>query len=103
MMSRRSLLSVAAVAALFTLHGSIETASAQQNEPIVHDAEYYILDAIHGDRWAAEDKDLDQKLAELRKRFGTPPNIIHIMFDDTPVGEIGVPFIQKQRGWETPN
>ncbi len=25
------------------------------------------------------------------------------MFDDTPVGEVGIPFIQKQRGWETPN
>src|SRR4051812_43215272 len=44
-----------------------------------------------------------KKLAELRQKFGTPPNIIHIMFDDTPVGEVGIPFIQRQRGWETPN
>ena len=29
---------------------------------IVHDAEYYILDAQNGERWAAEDKDLDKKL-----------------------------------------
>src|SRR5208282_6295999 len=69
---------------------------------MIHDSEYYILEAQHGARWSVEDKDLDQKLAELRQKFGTPPNIIHIMFDDTPVGEVGIPFIQKQRGWETP-
>ena len=28
---------------------------------IVHDAEYYILEAQHGEAWAAEDKVLDQK------------------------------------------
>ena len=79
-------------------------ATAQDSKPkIVHDSEYYILDALHGDQWAVEDKELDQKLADLRAKFGAPPNIIHIMFDDTPVGEVGVPFIQKQRGWETPN
>ena len=66
-------------------------------------SEHYILDAQYDERWAAEDKDLDQKLAELRQKFGAPPNIIHILFDDTPVGEVGIPFIQKQRGWETPN
>jgi arylsulfatase len=85
------------------LLAGVDTASAQQGKPIVHDAEYYVLDAIHGEQWRVEDKDLDQKLAELRKRFGTPPNIIHIMWDDTAVGEVGDPFIQKQHGWETPN
>jgi hypothetical protein len=81
-----------------------QTASAQgARDAVVHDSEHYILDAQYGERWAAEDKDLDQKLAELRQKFGAPPNLIHILFDDTPVGEIGIPFIQKQRGWETPN
>jgi arylsulfatase A-like enzyme len=70
---------------------------------IVHDSEYYILDAQHDERWAVEDKDLDAKLAELREKFGTPPNIIHVMWDDTPVGQLSVPFIQKQLGFETPN
>ena len=36
---------------------------------IVHDAEYYILEAQNGERWAAEDKKIDAKLAELK---GTP-------------------------------
>jgi arylsulfatase A-like enzyme len=54
-------------------------------------------------RWAAEDSEIDQKLAELRQKHGTPPNIVHIMWDDTAVGEIGIPAIQKVRGFETPN
>ena len=81
-----------------------QTAFAQADAPkIIHDAEYYVLDAQYGERWAAEDKDLDKKLADLRKKHGAPPNIIYVLWDDTPVGEVGVPFIQKQRGWETPN
>ena len=70
---------------------------------IVHDAEYYILEAQHGARWVGEDAEIDQKLAELRQKHGTPPNIIHIMWDDTAVGEVGIPAIQKVRGFETPN
>ncbi len=69
---------------------------------IIHDAEYYVLEAQHGKKWAAEDKELDKILKKLRKKHGTPPNIIHIMWDDTAVGEVGVPQIQKARGWETP-
>ena len=92
---------VALVVALLVIS---QTAAAQGGKPkIVHDSEYYILDAQHGQKWAVEDKELDTKFAELRKKFGAPPNIIHILFDDTPVGEIGIRFIQKQRGWETPN
>jgi arylsulfatase A-like enzyme len=89
-------------AAAISLVAGIQPVSAQQR-PIVHDAEYYVLDAQHGARWAAEDRELDGKLAELRKKYGTPPNIIHIMWDDTAAGEVGVPAIQKVRGFETPN
>ena len=35
-------------------------------ERIVHDAEYYILEAQNGERWAAEDRELDARLAQLR-------------------------------------
>jgi arylsulfatase len=77
---------------------------AQTAKPkIIHDSEYYILEAQHGEVWAAQDKELDQKLAELRKKFGTPPNIIHIMWDDTPVGMVGIPSIQQTEGFSTPN
>ena len=70
---------------------------------IVHDAEYYILDAQNGKKWAAEDKELDKKLSELQKKYGRPPNIIHIMWDDTAFGDVGIPAIQKVRGLKTPH
>ncbi len=84
------------------LTGAVVPARAA-DKPVIHDAEYYVLDAMYGEKWAAEDKGLDAKLAALKAKYGTPPNIIHVLFDDTPVGEVGIPFIQKQRGWETPN
>lgn len=70
---------------------------------IIHDAEYYILKAQHGERWDAEDGDINKKLAALKKKHGKTPNIVHIMWDDTAVGEIGIPQIQATRGFKTPN
>jgi arylsulfatase len=75
----------------------------QAGGPVVHDAEYYILEAQNGDRWRAEDRALDARLAELRRKHGRPPNIIHIMWDDTAFGDVGIPAIQKVRGLQTPN
>ena len=69
---------------------------------IIHDAEYYVLEAQHGEAWAAQDQELQAKLDELRAKYGTPPNIIHIMWDDTALGEVGIPEIQAVRGFETP-
>ena len=69
---------------------------------IVHDAEYYIIEAQNGKEWAVEDGKLDEKLAELRKKFKAPPNIIHYMWDDQPVMAFGDPIYQKIRGYETP-
>ena len=77
--------------------------SGQAATPIVHDAEYYVLKAQHGEKWAAEDKDLDKKLAALKAKHGRSPNIIHIMWDDTGVGELGLEHLQKNRGFATPN
>ncbi|MGO9417921.1 sulfatase-like hydrolase/transferase [Roseiarcus sp.] len=82
---------------------SDDNATVLPTNRIVHDAEYYILEAQHGGRWAAEDQDIEQRLAALRQKHGAPPNIIHIMWDDTAVGEVGIPAIQKVRGFETPN
>ena len=79
-------------------------ASNVGGKPIIHDAEFYILEAQHGKAWAKQDKEINEKLAKIRARNGgRRPNIIHIMWDDTAVGEVGIPHIQKMRGWSTPN
>ena len=70
---------------------------------VVHDAEYYVLEAQNGERWAAEDKELDAKLAELKAKHGTPPNIVYLLWDDTQFGAVGFPALQKNFGYETPN
>jgi arylsulfatase len=70
---------------------------------IVHDAEYYVVEVQNREKWAAEDKDLDTRLAELKEKHGTPPNIIHIMWDDTAFGDIGIPAMAAIRGFHTPN
>ena len=72
-----------------------QTTSAQD---IVHDAEYYILEAQNGERWANEDAGLDEKLAELRKKHGQPPNIVYLLWDDTAFGAVGFPALQKNFG-----
>ena len=70
---------------------------------VVQDAEFYVLKAQHGPKWEQEDIALNKKLKVLRDKYGTPPNIIHIMWDDTPTGEVGFPAIQQLRGFSTPN
>jgi len=78
-------------------------AAALAQDQIVHDAEYYILEAQNGEVWAVEDGELDQKLAALREKYGTPPNIIHYMWDDQPPMAFGDPIYQQIRGYQTPN
>ncbi|MBW1609116.1 MAG: sulfatase-like hydrolase/transferase, partial [Deltaproteobacteria bacterium] len=76
---------------------------AKEKSKIVHDAEYYILEAQHGKKWAAEDKEIDKKLAEIRKKNdGKPPNFVYILLDDLGFGEIGMPNLDVIRGYSTP-
>jgi len=49
------------------------------------------------------DEKLDQKLAALEKKYGQPPNIVYILWDDQQVGAVGNPMIQKNLGYSTPN
>lgn len=79
----------------------LQAANAQ--DKIVHDAEYYILKAQNGERWATEDSDLDKRLADLKKKHGAPPNIVYILWDDQQFGAVGFPHIQKALGYHTPN
>jgi len=71
---------------------------------IVHDAEYYVLEAQNGESWQQDDKLIDQKLAGFRERNGgKPPNIVYILLDDLGFGEIGMPDLAVIRGYKTPN
>jgi arylsulfatase len=83
---------------------AFSTATAVAANQIVHDAEYYIIEAQHGEKWAADDKKIDKKLAEFRKKNGgKPPNIVYILLDDVGFGEIGMDELSVIRGYKTPN
>ena len=72
--------------------------------PIIHDAEYKILEAQNGQQWKEDDKKIDQKLDEFRKRNGgKAPNIIYILLDDVGFGEIGMDELSVIRGYKTPH
>ncbi len=72
-------------------------------ESIRHDAEHYVLLHQYAEKWAAEDKELDLKLAEIRqKNGGKPPNIVYILIDDMGFGEFGMPELNRIRGGRTP-
>ncbi len=77
------------------------TFSANAQE-IIHDAEQAILQEQFGEQWATQDKEIDKKLKALEKKFGKKPNIIHIMWDDNSLGEVGMPELNKVRGFDTP-
>ncbi len=71
---------------------------------MVHDTEYYILEAQNGEKWAADDKEIDKKLAEFRKKNdGKSPNILYILIDDLGFGDMGIPELNAIRGYSTPS
>jgi arylsulfatase len=71
---------------------------------IVHDAEYYILQQQHGKAWRAEDKAIDQRLADFRKKNGgKPPNVFYILIDDIGFGDLGSDSLNAIRGYKTPS
>ena len=77
--------------------------NALAKKQIVHDAEYYILEAQHGKKWAVDDKRMDAKLAEFRKKNGgKSPNILYVLVDDLAFGEMGIPELNYVRGSKTP-
>ena len=83
---------------------TIACEASEKSAKIVHDAEYLILEAQNGEQWASDDKAVDAKLAELRKKNGgKPPNIIYILLDDVGFGEIGMDELSVIRGYKTPN
>jgi len=82
---------------------TIGTATQALAADIVHDAEYYVLAAQNGEKWATEDKGLDAKLAAFRaQNGGKPPNILYILIDDIGFGDLGSETLNSIRGYKTP-
>ena len=85
----------------FLMGAGAVTTVAKNN--IVHDSEYYILEAQNGKKWASDDKEVDRKLAEFReKNNGKPPNVLYILIDDLGFGDMGIPELNAIRGYKTP-
>ncbi len=82
---------------------SLLLSSLASARDVVHDAEFYVLKAQHGERWAQEDKELSDQLAAMEKKHGQPPNIVYLLWDDTAFGAVGFPDLQKNFGYSTPN
>ena len=89
-------------AASLLTFGSAAVTAANPGQKIVFDAEFIKLRNQHGEKWAIEDEALRQKLADMRKKYGKSPNIIHIMWDDNSLGMVGVPIMNKVLGFDTP-
>jgi arylsulfatase len=88
---------------LIALTTSLGAAKAE-GDKIVHDAEYYILEAQNGEKWAEADSAVDKKLAEFRKNNGgKPPNILYILIDDIGFGDLGNESLNSIRGYKTPS
>jgi len=75
---------------------------AKTSANLIHDAEQTVLAEQFGEKWAEQDKVLQKKLDELYKKYGKRPNIIHIMWDDTSYGAVGIKGMNKIRGFDTP-
>ena len=87
---------ITAIAMILTSTGSSAGA-------IVRDAEFYVIEAQNGERWKTEDKALDARLAEFRKKNGgKPPNIFYILIDDIGFGDLGSATLNSIRGYKTP-
>ena len=76
---------------------SLGAVGASQAAKLVHDAEYYILEAQNNEKWAADDQAVDAKLKAFRqKNGGKPPNILYILIDDIGFGDLGIPELNAR-------
>jgi arylsulfatase len=81
----------------------IGSATAQAAGEIIHDGEYYFVQKQHAGQWAAEDKKVDKKLADIRARnAGKRPNILYILIDDLSYGQMGNRKMNYVMGIRTP-
>jgi arylsulfatase len=76
---------------------------AQAEDRIIQDGEFEFLRQQHGEKWDAEDKEVDQMLADIReKNGGKRPNILYILIDDVSFGQMGSRKLNYVMGIRTP-
>ena len=79
-------------------------ALSTQADEIIHDGEFNFVKAQYAEEWAAEDQQVDAKLAEIRDaNGGKRPNILYILIDDVSFGQMGNPKMNYVMGIKTPN
>ena len=79
-------------------------ATPAQSADIVHDGEYYFLQAQKGEAWAVQDDEVDARLAAIRDaNGGRRPNIVYILIDDVSFGLMGNPAMNYVTGIDTSN
>jgi len=73
-------------------------------DDIIHDGEYNFVKAQYAEQWAAEDQQIDAKLAEIRDaNNGKRPNIFYILIDDVSFGQMGNRKLNYVTGIDTPS
>ncbi|MCV6598036.1 MAG: sulfatase-like hydrolase/transferase [Mangrovicoccus sp.] len=78
--------------------------AAAQDAPIIQDGEFEFLEAQFGEAWAAEDSEVDARLAEIAAgNNGQAPNILYILIDDVSFGQMGNRTMNYVTGIDTPN
>jgi arylsulfatase len=91
------------IAALSLMLISCFSITPQAEDKIVHDGEYYFVKQQYAKQWAAEDKQVDMKLAEIRKKNGGKrPNILYVLIDDVSFGQMGNRAMNYVMGIKTP-
>ena len=71
---------------------------------IIHDAQFNILERQHGEKWKEQDKVIEAKLADIRKKNGDKrPNIVYILVDDLSFGQMGNRKMNHVMGVDTKN
>lgn len=83
---------------------AISTLALMAQDPIIHDAQFNVLERQHGDKWKEQDKVIEAKLADIRKKNGDKrPNIVYILVDDLSFGQMGNRKMNHVMGVDTHN
>ncbi len=95
------MLKILAGAALSAALAITSHASAARDR-IVYAAEFQELREQKAAAWQQQDGDIEARLRALQQKHGKRPNIIHILWDDHSLGEVGIPEMNKVLGYDTP-